>query len=115
MLSRHRQSKGAAVLCIDHPEVQAIIPKVRDRRVITYGFSAQADVRGENVTPFPGGNRFDVIVRSRDGSQRTIEGIELPMPGRHNVQNALAAVAVTRTTTVANFAAHGKTGAPAAQ
>jgi UDP-N-acetylmuramate--alanine ligase len=85
---------GAAVLCIDHPEVQAVIPKVRDRRVITYGFSAQADVRGEHVTPIPGGNRFDAALRQRDGSFRRIEGIELPMPGRHNVQNALAAVAV---------------------
>ncbi|MGJ0238857.1 UDP-N-acetylmuramate--L-alanine ligase [uncultured Novosphingobium sp.] len=85
---------GAAVLCIDHPEVQALIGKIRDRRVITYGFSAQADVRGEAVTPVPGGNRFDVVVRERDGEQRRIEGIELPMPGRHNVQNALAAVAV---------------------
>jgi len=85
---------GCAVLCIDHPEVQAVIPKVRDRRVVTYGYSAQADVRGENVTPYPGGNRFDAVIRQRDGSQRRIEGIELPMPGRHNVQNALAAVAV---------------------
>lgn len=85
---------GAAVLCVDHPEVQAVISKVRDRRVITYGFSAQADVRGEAVTPVSGGNRFDVVVRERDGEQRRIEGIELPMPGRHNVQNALAAVAV---------------------
>ncbi|MBN8501738.1 MAG: UDP-N-acetylmuramate--L-alanine ligase [Sphingomonadales bacterium] len=85
---------GCAVLCIDHPEVQAIIPKVRDRRVVTYGFSAQADVRGENVTPIPGGNRFDVTIRQRDGESRRIEGIELPMPGRHNVQNALAAVGV---------------------
>ncbi len=85
---------GAAIMCLDHPEVQAILPKIRDRRIITYGFSAQADVRGENVTPFAGGNRFDVVIRSRDGSQRTIAGIELPMPGRHNVQNALAAIAV---------------------
>ncbi len=85
---------GAAVLCIDHPEVQAVIPKIRDRRVITYGFSAQADVRGENVTPIPGGNRFDVAIRQRDGTSRRIEAIELPMPGRHNVQNALAAIAV---------------------
>ncbi len=85
---------GCAVLCIDHPEVQAVIPKVRDRRVVTYGFSAQADVRGENVIPYPGGNRFDAVIRQRDGSQRRIEGIDLPMPGRHNVQNALAAVAV---------------------
>jgi UDP-N-acetylmuramate--alanine ligase len=85
---------GAAIMCLDHPEVQAILPKIRDRRIITYGFSAQADVRGENVTPFSGGNRFDVVIRSRDGSQRTIAGVELPMPGRHNVQNALAAIAV---------------------
>lgn len=85
---------GAAIMCLDHPEVQAILPKIRDRRIITYGFSAQADIRGENVTPFPGGNRFDVVVRARDGAQRTITGIELPMPGRHNVQNALAAIAV---------------------
>ncbi|RZM10522.1 MAG: UDP-N-acetylmuramate--L-alanine ligase [Sphingomonas sp.] len=85
---------GAALLCLDHPEVQGILPRVRDRRVITYGFSAQADVRGVNVTPVPGGNRFDVAVRDRDGEVRTIEGIDLPMAGRHNVQNALAAVGV---------------------
>ncbi|MBX9730318.1 MAG: UDP-N-acetylmuramate--L-alanine ligase [Sphingomonas sp.] len=85
---------GAALLCLDHPEVQGIIPRVRDRRVVTYGFSAQADVRGVNVTPIPGGNRFEAIIRHRDGSQRSIEGIEMPMPGRHNVQNALAAIGV---------------------
>jgi len=85
---------GAVVLCIDHPEVQAVVGKVRDRRVVTYGFSLQADVRGENVTPFPGGNSFDVVIRDRDGAERRIEDIQLPMPGRHNVQNALAAVAV---------------------
>ncbi len=85
---------GAALLCIDHPEVQAIIPRVRDRRVVTYGFSAQADVRGENVTPVPGGNRFDVVIRQRDGVSRRIAGVEMPMPGRHNVQNALAAIGV---------------------
>ena len=85
---------GAALLCLDHPEVQALIPRVRDRRVVTYGFSAQADVRGVNVTPIPGGNRFETIVRHRDGTTRSIEGIELPMPGRHNVQNALAAIGV---------------------
>jgi UDP-N-acetylmuramate--alanine ligase len=85
---------GAAIMCLDHAEVQAILPKIRDRRIITYGFSAQADVRGENVVPFPGGNKFDVVIRSRDGTQRSIKGIEMPMPGRHNVQNALAAVAV---------------------
>ncbi|MEH6756129.1 MAG: UDP-N-acetylmuramate--L-alanine ligase [Parasphingorhabdus sp.] len=85
---------GAAILCLDHPEVQAILPRIRDRRLITYGFSAQADVKGINVTPIAGGNRFDVVVRDRDGETHTIEGIELPMPGRHNVQNAIAAIAV---------------------
>ena len=85
---------GAAILCLDHPEVQAILPRVKDRRIVTYGFSAQADIRGDNVVPIPGGNRFDVTVRERDGSTRQIEGIEMPMPGRHNVQNAIAAIAV---------------------
>ena len=85
---------GLAILCLDHPEVQAIIPRIRDRRIMTYGFSAQADIRGDHVTPVPGGNRFDVTVRSRDGASRVIKGIELPMPGSHNVQNALAAIAV---------------------
>ncbi|CAN5499643.1 UDP-N-acetylmuramate--L-alanine ligase [soil metagenome] len=85
---------GAAILCLDHPEVQAIIPRVRDRRIVTYGFAASADVRGVNVTPFVGGNRFEAIIRGRDGASRSIEGIELPMPGRHNVQNALAAIGV---------------------
>lgn len=84
---------GAGILCIDHPEVQALIPRVGDRRIVTYGFSATADIRGDNVTPVPGGNRFSVIVRTRDG-ERTIPDLMLPMPGRHNVQNALSAVAV---------------------
>ncbi|HEX8640035.1 MAG TPA: UDP-N-acetylmuramate--L-alanine ligase [Allosphingosinicella sp.] len=85
---------GAALLCVDHPDVQSIIPRLRDRRIITYGFAAQADVRGENVVSVPGGNRFDVSIRNRAGEVRTIAGVELPMPGRHNVQNALAAIGV---------------------
>jgi UDP-N-acetylmuramate--alanine ligase len=85
---------GLAVLCIDHPEVQALIGRIRDRRIVTYGFSALADLRAENVTPEVGGSRFDAVVLERDGSRRSIEGIRLPIPGRHNVQNALAAIAV---------------------
>jgi UDP-N-acetylmuramate--alanine ligase len=85
---------GAAMLCLDHPEVQAILPRVQDRRIVTYGFSAQADIRGDNVVSFPGGNSFDVQIRERDGSTRRIEGIEMPMPGRHNVLNAMAAIGV---------------------
>jgi UDP-N-acetylmuramate--alanine ligase len=85
---------GAALLCVDHPEVQTIIPRLRDRRVVPYGFAALADVRGENVRPVPGGNRFDVTLRDRKGQVRTIRDIHLPMPGRHNVSNALAAIGV---------------------
>ena len=86
---------GAAILCIDHPEVQAVIAKVRDRNVVTYGFNLQADICGVNVRPDAGGNVFDVIVRRRGQEDRRIEGVRLPMPGRHNVQNALAAIAVS--------------------
>jgi UDP-N-acetylmuramate--alanine ligase len=85
---------GAAVLCLDHPEVQNVIAAVRDRRVITYGFSTHADLTAENIAPTPAGSRFDALWRTRDGAERRIAGIELPMPGRHNVQNALAAIAV---------------------
>ncbi len=85
---------GAAILCIDHPEVQSVIGQVRDRRVVTYGFSLQADICGVNVRPVEGGNAFDVVVRQRGAEDRRIEGVHLPMPGRHNVQNALAAIAV---------------------
>lgn len=85
---------GAAVLCVDHPVVQAVIGEVRDRKVVTYGFSLQADICGVNIASEDGGNRFDVIVRQRGEHDRRIEGVHLPMPGRHNVQNALAAIAV---------------------
>ncbi|MFN2258703.1 MAG: UDP-N-acetylmuramate--L-alanine ligase [Parasphingopyxis sp.] len=85
---------GAALLCLDHPEVQGIIPRVSDRRIVTYGFSAQADIRAEKVEPHDGGNCFDVVIRNRDGETRRIENVELPMAGRHNVQNALAAIGI---------------------
>ena len=85
---------GAAVMCLDHPEVQNILPLIRDRRVVTYGFSAQADVRATYVAPEGGGNCFHVAVRGRDGDVRAIENVRLPMAGKHNVQNALAAIAV---------------------
>ncbi|HSQ94597.1 MAG TPA: UDP-N-acetylmuramate--L-alanine ligase [Croceibacterium sp.] len=85
---------GLAVLCIDHPEVQAVIGKVRDRRVLTYGLSAQADLRGENIRSRDSGNLFDAVLRDRDGTERRISNMLLPMPGRHNVQNALAAIGV---------------------
>ena len=85
---------GLAVMCIDHPEVQNLIGRIRDRRVVTYGFSALADLRADNVVTENGGATFDALIHGRDGERRAIEGIRLPMPGRHNVQNALAAIAV---------------------
>jgi UDP-N-acetylmuramate--alanine ligase len=84
---------GAALMCLDHAEVQALLPRVADRRVVTYGFTAQADVQGVGVQPVPGGNRFSVVIRAR-GEERRINDLVLPMPGRHNVQNALAAIGV---------------------
>jgi len=85
---------GLAVLCIDHPDVQGILGRIQDRRIVTYGFSALADLRAENVQPNGDGTSFDAVILERDGERRTIEGIHVPIPGRHNVQNALAAVAV---------------------
>jgi len=84
---------GLAVLCVDHPEVQTIIGRIRDRRIVTYGFSALADVRAENVTPVPGGTTFDALILDKDGERRSL-AVHVPIPGRHNVQNALAAIAV---------------------
>ncbi len=86
---------GFACLCIDHPEVQALIPKVLDRKIVTYGFSPQALVRAVNLRTGPDGAGFDVVVTDRiTGEQRTIQDMRLPMFGEHNVQNSLAAVAV---------------------
>jgi UDP-N-acetylmuramate--alanine ligase len=86
---------GIAVLCIDHAEVQALVGRIRDRRVLTYGFNPQADVRAENLRFSQGEARLDVALSERaPGGPRRIDGLRLPMPGEHNVQNALAAVAV---------------------
>jgi UDP-N-acetylmuramate--alanine ligase len=86
---------GLAVLCIDHPEVQAMIPRVSDRRVVTYGFSPQADVRAVNVRIGVNGARFDVVVVDRmSGTSRTISDLRLPMFGEHNVVNSLAPIAI---------------------
>ena len=81
---------GLAVCNTDHPEVQALVGRITDRRVTTYGFNAQADVRVVDLSYAQGTAYFDVALR--DGSM--IEGCTLPMPGDHNVSNALASVAV---------------------
>ncbi|HKT17738.1 MAG TPA: UDP-N-acetylmuramate--L-alanine ligase [Stellaceae bacterium] len=88
---------GLDILCIDHPVVQGLIPRLSERRVVTYGFSAQADIRAVDVVLGRDGARYDVVLADRRSrSSRTIAGIKLPMFGRHNVQNSLAAVAVAR-------------------
>ncbi len=87
---------GLAVMCVDHPEVQALIGRIRDRRIVTYGTSALADIRAENIRPEGGGSRFDSSIIGKNGERRVIADIFVPMPGRHNVLNALAAVAVAR-------------------
>jgi UDP-N-acetylmuramate--alanine ligase len=86
---------GFAVLCIDHPAVQQMIPALSDHRVITYGFSPQADVRAERILSDRNGASFEVRFADRaTGRARRIGPLRLPMLGNHNVQNALAAVAV---------------------
>ncbi|WP_420858185.1 UDP-N-acetylmuramate--L-alanine ligase [Marivivens marinus] len=84
---------GLAVCCTDHPEVQSLVGKITDRRVVTYGFNAQADVRAVNLTYQKGIAHFDIALQAEDA---VIEGCTLPMPGDHNVSNALSAVAVAR-------------------
>jgi UDP-N-acetylmuramate--alanine ligase len=86
---------GFAVLCIDHPAVQQMIPRVSDRRIITYGFSPQADVRAEQIKTDRMGTTFEAIFSDRQrGRVRRMGPFRLPMVGQHNVQNALAAIAV---------------------
>jgi UDP-N-acetylmuramate--alanine ligase len=84
---------GLAVCCTDHPEVQALVGKITDRRVTTFGFNAQADVRAINLTYKAGVAHFDIELQAED---LVIEGCSLPMPGDHNVSNALSAVAIAR-------------------
>ncbi len=86
---------GLAVLCIDHPEVQALMGRVSDRTLVTYGTSPQADVRASNVRMEGAVTVFDVTLTDRKSGETTsIEGLRLAMPGHHNMLNALAAVAV---------------------
>ncbi|KMW58056.1 UDP-N-acetylmuramate--alanine ligase [Candidatus Rhodobacter oscarellae] len=84
---------GLAVCCTDDAAVQALVGKITDRRIVTYGFNAQADVRAVNLRYEGGFPCFDIALQGED---KMIEGCTLPMPGDHNVSNALSAVAVAR-------------------
>ena len=87
---------GFGVMCTDHPEVQALVSHIEDRRVITYGGNAQADVRFTRHHMDGAVSIFDVVIRDRKTGIETIviDKLRLPMPGRHNVANATAAIAV---------------------
>lgn len=88
---------GFAVMCIDHPVVQALVGRIEDRRIITYGENPQADVRLVDVDLRGGITRFGVVFRDRVGTaEHRIDGLKLPMPGKHNALNATAAIAVAR-------------------
>ena len=86
---------GLAVCCTDHAEVQALVGRVTDRRITTFGFNPQADVRAVNLRYENGTAHFDILLQG-EGEGARIDGCTLPMPGDHNVSNALSAVAVAR-------------------
>jgi len=86
---------GFASLCIDHPSVQKLLPAVSDRRVITYGLSANADVRAVNLRHEKGQMIFDVLLSDRlDIKIDRLDNVQFPMLGEHNVQNCLAAISI---------------------
>lgn len=86
---------GVAVMCVDHPEVQALIGRIEDRRIVTYGFSPQADVRCIDLRTDRGKTIFTAEFRDRlSGVTRTVADLKMSMPGEHNVQNATGAIAI---------------------
>ena len=86
---------GFAVLCTDHPEVQALAARITDRRIITYGTNPQADIRAFNLRSSADGEMFDVEITGRGNEpSHTIKNISLPMHGHHNVRNSLAVIAI---------------------
>ena len=86
---------GFATLCIDHPVVQRMMPEIPERRLITYGLSASADIRATNLSASDEGMRFDIMISRRiDAGMEMIADVLLPMLGEHNVLNCLAAVSV---------------------
>ncbi len=87
---------GFAVLCTDHPEVQAMTARIENRRLVSYGLNPQAEVRAVNIAMGAGGADFDVVITPLNAEATTMADVHLPMAGEHNVTNALAAIAVAR-------------------
>ena len=79
---------GLVVACLDHPHVQAILPRI-EKRVVTYGLAAQADYRARNPVVEGLTTRFTLLRRGKPGGEFVVR-----MPGIHNVLNALAVIAV---------------------
>lgn len=87
---------GFGVLCIDHPVVQQLRAQIKDRRIISYGFSPQADIQIFNFETHDDHVTFDLRIKGWlfEGEDRYLENLSLPMLGEHNVLNATAAIAV---------------------
>jgi UDP-N-acetylmuramate--alanine ligase len=83
---------GRVVLCLDDPRIQELLPKLGDRRITSYGLSPQADLSAHGLETSAAGTRFTV----RHLVEGALGTVELPIPGAHNVRNALAAIAVCR-------------------
>jgi UDP-N-acetylmuramate--alanine ligase len=80
---------GAIIVCIDEKTIQDILPNL-ERRVITYGFTPQADIRAEDLTYHENVTKFSVIAMNKKLGE-----ITLHIPGSHNVLNAMAAIALS--------------------
>ncbi|MEM9014877.1 MAG: UDP-N-acetylmuramate--L-alanine ligase [Pseudomonadota bacterium] len=93
---------GYGIVCLDHPEVQALVGRVTDRKLITYGANPQADVRAENVRFEAGVSIYDIVFRERGREKDRIPDVSLPMPGMHNILNSLPAAIVARRLGVTN-------------
>jgi len=92
-------------MCIDHPEVQALMGRVSDRTLVTYGTNAQADFCASNVRMDGAVTVFDVAIKDRTSDEvLELNGLRLAMPGHHNMLNALAAIAVAHRMGVSNDA-----------
>jgi UDP-N-acetylmuramate--alanine ligase len=87
---------GFAAVCLDHPEVQALTARVENRRLVTYGTNPQSEIRASNIEIGPEGAHFDAVLAVRGSAPIFLERLHMPMAGRHNVLNALAAIAVAR-------------------
>jgi UDP-N-acetylmuramate--alanine ligase len=86
---------GFAVMCLDHPEVQSLIGRIEDRRIITYGMSPQAAVRAVDLRVENRKTRFAIQIRDRrNGATHVIDDLTVSIPGEHNAQNATGAVAI---------------------